>query len=62
MPFSSSSPARSSSSPNADEGDAGAYIDDFLVEDNPFALIEGITIAAQAVGASRGWITCVPNL
>jgi formate dehydrogenase iron-sulfur subunit len=41
---------------NADEGDAGAYIDRFLMEDDPFALIEGMTIAARAVGASKGWI------
>lgn len=41
---------------NADEGDAGAYIDRFLLEDDPHALIEGMLIAAHAVGASRGWI------
>ena len=41
---------------NADEGDAGAYIDRFLMEDDPFALLEGMTIAARAVGASKGWI------
>lgn len=41
---------------NADEGDPGAYIDRFLMERDPFALIEGMTIAAYAVGASKGWI------
>lgn len=41
---------------NADEGDAGAYIDRFLMEDDPFALLEGMTLAAYAVGARRGWI------
>jgi len=41
---------------NADEGDPGAYIDRFLMEDDPFALIEGMTIAAHATGASKGWI------
>jgi len=41
---------------NADEGDSGAYIDHFIIEDDPFALLEGMTIAAKAVGASRGWI------
>lgn len=41
---------------NADEGDAGAYIDRFLLEDDPHALIEGMLIAAHAVGATRGWI------
>jgi formate dehydrogenase iron-sulfur subunit len=41
---------------NADEGDAGAYIDRFLVEDDPFALLEGMILGAYAVGASEGWI------
>lgn len=41
---------------NADEGDPGAYIDRFLMEGDPHALIEGMTIAAFAVGAHRGWI------
>ncbi len=41
---------------NADEGDAGAYIDRFLLEDDPHALIEGMLLAAHAIGASRGWI------
>ena len=41
---------------NFDEGDPGAYIDRFIAEDDPFCLIEGMAIAARAVGASRGWI------
>lgn len=41
---------------NGDEGDCGAYIDRFLMEDDPFALIEGMTLAGYAVGAQRGWI------
>lgn len=41
---------------NADEGDPGAYIDRFLMEEDPFALIEGMTIAARAIGAAKGWI------
>jgi NADH:ubiquinone oxidoreductase subunit F (NADH-binding) len=41
---------------NADEGDSGAYIDKYLLEDDPFALLEGMTIAAKATGASKGWI------
>jgi NADH:ubiquinone oxidoreductase subunit F (NADH-binding) len=41
---------------NADEGDAGAYIDRFILEDDPHALIEGMILAAHAVGASQGWI------
>ena len=41
---------------NADEGDAGAYIDRFLMEDDPHALIEGMLLAGYAVGARKGWI------
>ncbi len=41
---------------NADEGDPGAYIDRFLLEDDPHALIEAMAIAGYAVGASKGWI------
>ncbi|MDP2137237.1 MAG: NADH-ubiquinone oxidoreductase-F iron-sulfur binding region domain-containing protein [Candidatus Didemnitutus sp.] len=41
---------------NADEGDAGAYIDRYLMEDDPHALIEGMILAAYAVGASKGYI------
>ena len=41
---------------NADEGDPGAYIDRFLMEDDPHALIEGMLLAAYAVGARKGWI------
>jgi NADH:ubiquinone oxidoreductase subunit F (NADH-binding) len=41
---------------NGDEGDAGAYVDRILMEDDPFAVIEGLTLAAHAIGAKRGWI------
>jgi len=41
---------------NADEGDPGAYIDKFLIEDDPHALIEGILLGGYAVGARKGWI------
>lgn len=41
---------------NADEGDPGAYSDRFLMEDDPFCFIEGMTIAALAVGAKKGYI------
>lgn len=41
---------------NADEGDAGTYLDRFLLEDDPHAVIEGMLIAAHAVGATRGWV------
>ena len=41
---------------NADEGDPGAYIDRFILEDNPHGLIEALAIAGYAVGARRGYI------
>jgi NADH:ubiquinone oxidoreductase subunit F (NADH-binding) len=39
---------------NADEGDPGAYVDRFLLEDDPHAPLEGLAIAAHAVGATKG--------
>ena len=41
---------------NADEGDPGAYIDRFLIEDDPHALIEGMLLAGYAVDAHKGCI------
>jgi NADH:ubiquinone oxidoreductase subunit F (NADH-binding) len=41
---------------NADEGDAGAYIDRIIIEDNPHCLVEGLLLAAHAVGARRGYV------
>jgi formate dehydrogenase iron-sulfur subunit len=41
---------------NADEGDSGTFSDRMLMEGDPFSLIEGMTIAAVAVGASQGFI------
>jgi NADH:ubiquinone oxidoreductase subunit F (NADH-binding) len=41
---------------NADEGDPGAYIDRFLMEEDPFCLMEGMTLAGYATGATKGWI------
>jgi formate dehydrogenase iron-sulfur subunit len=41
---------------NADEGDPGAYIDRFLLEDDPYRLIEAMAIAGYAVGAAKGYI------
>jgi formate dehydrogenase iron-sulfur subunit len=41
---------------NADEGDSGTFSDRLLMEGDPFLLIEGMTIAALAVGASKGYI------
>ncbi|HUE92740.1 formate dehydrogenase beta subunit [Pseudomonas sp.] len=41
---------------NADEGDSGTFSDRMVMEDDPFVLIEGMTIAALAVGATEGYI------
>jgi formate dehydrogenase iron-sulfur subunit len=41
---------------NADEGDSGTFSDRMLLEGDPFTLIEGMTIAGLAVGATRGYI------
>ena len=41
---------------NADEGDSGTFADRMLMEGDPFQLIEGMAIAAHAVGAVRGYI------
>ncbi|MSO70282.1 MAG: NADH-quinone oxidoreductase subunit NuoF [Alphaproteobacteria bacterium] len=41
---------------NADEGDSGTYSDRMIMEGDPFVLIEGMTIAGLAVGATEGYI------
>ncbi|MBK5932484.1 NADH-ubiquinone oxidoreductase-F iron-sulfur binding region domain-containing protein [Rhodovulum imhoffii] len=41
---------------NADEGDSGTFADRMLIEGDPFLLIEGMAIAARAVGAARGYV------
>jgi formate dehydrogenase iron-sulfur subunit len=41
---------------NADEGDSGTFADRLLMEGDPLALIEGMTIAGLAVGATQGYI------
>ena len=40
---------------NADEGDPGAFMDRALLESNPHQVIEGLAIAAYAVGATHGY-------
>ena len=40
---------------NADEGDSGTFADRMLIEGDPFTLIEGMAIAAVAVGATEGY-------
>jgi formate dehydrogenase iron-sulfur subunit len=39
---------------NADEGDSGTFADRMIMEGDPFVLIEGMTIAALATGATKG--------
>jgi len=41
---------------NADEGDSGTFADRLQMEADPFALLEGMTIAGLAVGADKGYI------
>jgi len=41
---------------NADEGDSGTYSDRMIMEGDPYVLIEGMTIAGIAVGATQGYI------
>lgn len=41
---------------NADEGDPGAFMNRSVLEDYPFRVLEGLTIAAYAVGAKKGYI------
>ncbi len=41
---------------NADEGDSGTYSDRMLMEGDPLCLVEGMTIAGIAVGATQGYV------
>ena len=41
---------------NADEGDPGAYMDRSVLESDPHRVLEGMAIAAYAVGASEGYV------
>jgi NADH:ubiquinone oxidoreductase subunit F (NADH-binding)/Pyruvate/2-oxoacid:ferredoxin oxidoreductase delta subunit len=43
---------------NADEGDPGAFMDRAVLESDPFFVLEGMLIAAYAIGATRGYIYC----
>jgi formate dehydrogenase iron-sulfur subunit len=40
----------------SDEGDSGTFADRMMMEGDPFALIEGMAIAAFAVGAAKGFV------
>jgi len=41
---------------NADEGEVGTFKDRFILEKDPFTLIEGMAIAAHAIGVKRAYI------
>ena len=41
---------------NADEGDPGAFMDRSILEGDPHALIEAMTIAGYAIGATQGYV------
>ena len=43
---------------NADEGDPGAFMDRAVLESDPFFVLEGMILAAYAIGASKGYIYC----
>ena len=43
---------------NADEGDPGAFMDRSILEADPHAVLEGMVIAARAIGAHQGYIYC----
>ena len=43
---------------NADEGDPGAFMDRSVLESDPHRVLEGMAIAAYAVGATKGYIYC----
>lgn len=43
---------------NADEGDPGAFMDRSILEGDPHSVIEGMLIAAHAIGCTQGFIYC----
>jgi len=43
---------------NADEGDPGAFMDRSIIEGDPHSLLEGMMVAAYAIGAKEGYIYC----
>jgi NADH:ubiquinone oxidoreductase subunit F (NADH-binding)/NAD-dependent dihydropyrimidine dehydrogenase PreA subunit/(2Fe-2S) ferredoxin len=43
---------------NADEGDPGAFMNRSVLEGDPYAVLEGMLIAAYAIGATQGYIYC----
>ena len=43
---------------NADEGDPGAFMDRAVLEGDPHAIVEAMTIAAYVIGAEKGFVYC----
>jgi len=43
---------------NADEGDPGAFMNRRVLEGDPHSVLEGMIVAAYAIGAARGYIYC----
>ncbi|CAO0819710.1 Bifurcating (FeFe) hydrogenase beta subunit [Desulfarculales bacterium] len=43
---------------NADEGDPGAFMDRSILEADPHSVVEGMTIAAKAIGSHEGYVYC----
>jgi len=43
---------------NADEGDPGAFMDRSILEGDPHTVVEGMLIAARAIGATEGYVYC----
>ncbi|MDI6817537.1 MAG: NADH-quinone oxidoreductase subunit NuoF [Actinomycetota bacterium] len=43
---------------NADEGDPGAFMDRSVLESDPHSVLEGMLVAAYAIGADEGYIYC----
>jgi NADP-reducing hydrogenase subunit HndC len=41
---------------NADEGEVGTFKDRYIIQNDPFSLVEGLAIAGYAVGARQGYI------
>jgi NADH:ubiquinone oxidoreductase subunit F (NADH-binding)/NAD-dependent dihydropyrimidine dehydrogenase PreA subunit len=41
---------------NGDEGDPGAFMDRMILESYPYRVLEGMAIAARAIGARRGFL------
>jgi NADH:ubiquinone oxidoreductase subunit F (NADH-binding) len=41
---------------NADEGEVGTFKDRYIIENDPFTLVEGLALAGYAVGAGQGYI------